>query len=354
MARSARSGSLSDLERLLVTQRRDDDRLNREQRKQDQEQEKAREQEHLESRQREADAKTAEVQEQLRVLDEILTGILPRPAMTFERLMSTAKVPAFEPGELGQVLPAPDWSEFAPVPPQGLKRLRRARYAQELTQAQDRFKAAQTEHQQLQAQRRQALAVAKAAYDGQVTRERARAVKRNAYVAERRSAFAARDADAVEWFAGSLLKASRYPDGFPRERQVSYTAEHRNVTVEAELPPVAVVPQVRAYRYIRTRDVIEPVARQATEIKQRHERLVCCVALRTLHELFTATPPEVVAAVTFRGRVTTVDGATGKPSRAQLVSVSADRATFDDLVLAAVEPQACLARLNALEETRLG
>jgi restriction system protein len=345
----ARSGSLADLERLLVAQRRDDVRLDREQRKLDQEQERTRQQEHLESRQREADVKSAAVQEQLRVLDEILTGILPRPAMTFERLMSVPKVPPFDPGELGQVLAAPDWSEFAPVPPQGLKRLRRARHARELAQARDRFQAAEAEHAQQQAQRRQALAVAKAAYDSQVTRERARAVKRNTHVTERQSAFAARDPDAVEWFAGRLLKASRYPDGFPREHQVSYAAQDRNLTVEAELPPVSVVPAVRAYRYVRARDVIEPVARTETEISQRYDRFVACIALRTLHELFSATPAEVVAAVTFRGRVTTVDGATGKPSRAQLVSVSADRATFGDLVLAAVDPQACLARLNALE-----
>src|ERR1700733_15403235 len=98
----ARSGSLSDLERLLVTQRREDERLNREQRKLDQEQEKARQLEQLESRQREADEASASVQEQVRVLDEVLTGILPRPALTFERLLSVPKVPPFDPGELGQ------------------------------------------------------------------------------------------------------------------------------------------------------------------------------------------------------------------------------------------------------------
>jgi restriction system protein len=343
-----RSGSLSDFERRLVAQRREDDRLDREQRRQDKEREKARQQEHLESRQREADEKNAAVQEQVKILEEILTGILPRPALTFERLMAAPKVPLFDPGELGQVLAAPDWSEFAPAPPQGLNRLLRARYTDQLAQARGRFQAAEAEHKLRESQRRQALAVAKASYHQKVTQERARVARRNAYVAGRQSAFAAGEAGAVEWFAGSLLKASRYPDGFPREHQVSYQAEDRNVAVEAELPPVSVVPSVRAYRYVQARDVIEPVPRQESEIRQRYDRLVSCVALRTLHEIFTATPPEVVAAVTFRGRVTTVDLATGKPSRAHLVSMSAGRPVFDDLVLAAVDPEACVARLNAL------
>jgi restriction system protein len=56
----------------------------------------------------------------------------------------------------------------------------------------------------------------------------------------------------------------------------------------------------------------------------------------------------VVATVTFRGRVTTIDPATGQPSRAHLVGVSARRGVFEELVLAAVDPVACVARLNAL------
>jgi restriction system protein len=207
---------------------------------------------------------------------------------------------------------------------------------------------AEAEHRQRESQRRQALAVAKATYDKKVTQERARAARRNAYVADRQSAFAVGDPDAVEWFASCVLKASRYPDGFPREHQVAYQPESRSLTVDAELPPINIVPAVRAYRYVRARDVIEPVPRQETEISQRYDRLVSCVALRTLHEIFTVTPPGVVAAVTFRGRVTTTDPATGQPSRAQLVSVSAGRGVFDDLVLAAVDPVACVARLNAL------
>jgi restriction system protein len=344
----ARTGSLSDFERRLVAQRREDDRLDREQRRQGTEREKALRQEHLESRQREADSRSAAVQEQVKILDEILTGILPRPALTFERLMAAANVPPFDPGELGQVPAASGWSEFAPVPPQGLNRLRRAHYARQLAQAQGRFQAAGAEHERRESQRRQALAIAKARYDRQVTQERARAARRNAYVSSRQSAFATGDAGAVEWFAGCLLTASRYPGGFPREHQVAYSAEQRNLTVDAELPPVSVVPPVRAYRYVQARDVVEPVPRQENEIRQRYDRLVSCVALRTLHEIFTATPPEVVAAVTFRGRVTSVDLATGKPSHAQLVSVSAGRPAFDDLVLAAVDPQACLVHLNAL------
>jgi restriction system protein len=64
--------------------------------------------------------------------------------------------------------------------------------------------------------------------------------------------------------------------------------------------------------------------------------------LRTLHEIFAATPADVVEAIVFNGRVRPIDRATGKPDRPHLLSVSAERSVFEDLVLASVEPAACL------------
>jgi restriction system protein len=99
---------------------------------------------------------------------------------------------------------------------------------------------------------------------------------------------------------------------------------------------------------VKSRDAIDPLPRPATEIKQRYARLIASVALRVLHEIFSATPGDVIEAVVFNGRVSTIDRATGKPSRPHLLSVEAERSVFTDLVLASVEPAACLRRLNAL------
>ena len=99
---------------------------------------------------------------------------------------------------------------------------------------------------------------------------------------------------------------------------------------------------MRGYRYVKARDAVDPLPRPQGETRQRYKRLIACVALRTLHEIFTSTPSEVVEAVVFNGRLSTTDRATGKPARPHLLSVSAERAVFEDLVLAAVEPAACL------------
>jgi restriction system protein len=158
---------------------------------------------------------------------------------------------------------------------------------------------------------------------------RAKAAAENAALETRRAGFAAGDPEAVEWFASRVLDASRYPDGFPRQYQVAYRPENRDVVVEFELPPQTVIPAVRGYRYIKARDAIDPLPRPATEVKQRYARLIASVALRNLHEIFAATPGDVVEAVVFNGRVSTIDRATGKPARPHLLSVEAERPTFE-------------------------
>ena len=347
-----RSGNASDWQQRLAAQRQEAEQLAAERRQQVRDREKARQEDYLEAQQRAAEEQTAVVQEQVKSLEEVLTSVLPLPPMSFDRLMATARTPPFDPGPLDVARPAPDWNDFAPAEPHGWRRLlhrflgRTARNRRQVAQAQGRFEAAAAEHRQQESERRQALAVATAKYHQKVTEERGRAAARNAYVARRQAAFAAGEAESVVWFVRCVLKASRYPDDFPREYQVAYDPEHRNVAVEFELPARRVVPPARAYRYLQARDIIEPVPRPEREIGQRYERLISGLALRTLHEIFTATAPDVVRAVSFTGYVSSTDPATGKPVRGPLLSVSAERPVFEDLVLAAVEPATCLAGLG--------
>jgi restriction system protein len=204
------------------------------------------------------------------------------------------------------------------------------------------------DYQRAEEHRLAALSQAQEQHERKVVEARFAAAAHNAEVEARRTGFATGDAEAVEWFVSRVLDDSRYPDGFPRQYRVAYRPENRDVVIEFELPPQQVVPQVRCYRYVKVRDASDPLPRPQNEIKQRYARLIASIALRTLHEVFAATPSEVVEAVVFNGRVSTIDRSTGKPDRPHLLSVSAERPVFEDLVLASVEPAACLKRLNAL------
>jgi restriction system protein len=351
----ARSGSLAAWEQRLANQRREDDRQARQKRQAERDAERIRQQEHLASRQQEAEERTAEAQARMQALGEVLTSVLPLRPLTFERLLAVPRTPDFDPGPLTAARPAPEWKDYAPAPATGLSRLfgggrRQARQAAEA--ARTKYDAAVAEHQRQEAGRRQELAAAKATYDKKVTEERAKTAARNAYVTHRQTAFATRDPDAVQWFAGCVLRAGRYPDGFPREYRVTYAPAARCLQVDLQLPGREVVPAVRAYRYVKTRDAVDPVPRSENEISQAHERLVACVALRALHEIFGALPADLVQAVALTGWAATTDRATGTPVRPRLIGLHADRATFAALVLDAVDPVACLSHLTAQSSAR--
>ena len=347
-----RSGNASDWQHRLAAQRQEAEQLAAERRQQVRDRAKARQQEHLEAQQEAAAEQTAAVQEQVKSLEEVLTSVLPLPPMSFDRLMVTPRTPPFDPGPLGAADPGPDWNDFAPAERTGLARSLKflnatRRFKRQTAQARGRFEAAKTEHQQHEEQRQQKLAVARAKYHKKLTEARAQAAARNAYVASRQSGFTARAAESVAWFVRCVLKASRYPDGFPHEYQVTYDRQTRRVAVEFELPPRDMVPPVRGYRYVKARDAIEPVPRPEDEISERYERLISAIALRTLHEMFSATPADIIRAASFTGYVSSTDQATGKPVRPHLLAVSAERPAFEDLVLAEVDPSACLAHLGA-------
>jgi len=342
----ARSGSLAAWEQRLANQRREDDRQARQKRQAERDAERLRQQEHLSSRQQEAVDQTAEVQARMKALGEVLTSVLPLRPLTFERLLAEPRIPEFEPGPLAAAASAPEWKDYAPAPATGLARFFGTGRQARLAEAQARFDAAVAAHQRQEAERRQALAAAKATYDRKVTEERARTAARNAYVASRQKAFAARDPEAVQWFAVAALRASRYPDGFPRDYQVTYDPRAHSLAVDLELPPREVIPAVRAYRYVKTRDAVEPTPRAEHDIDQAHERLVACVALRALHELFAALPADLVQSVTLTGWTAVTDRATGTPARPRLIDLRADRPVFTAMVLDAVDPLACLSHLT--------
>src|SRR6266536_6318154 len=101
----SRGGGSSQWERQVAAQRREAERQARERARWEKEQEKGLKQRHLESQQRAAEAKAAGVEQQIKVLDEMLTSTLPLAPFSFNRMMVTPEIPRFDPGSLGRSSP---------------------------------------------------------------------------------------------------------------------------------------------------------------------------------------------------------------------------------------------------------
>src|SRR5215472_9567136 len=113
----------SNWERQQAAIRRELERQAREQVRIAKEREKERLRLHLESQQKTADDKSAKVDRQIKVLDEILIGALSRRSLSFDQMRVIAQLPRFDPGLLGTPGTSPGWTAFAPAPPGALSRL---------------------------------------------------------------------------------------------------------------------------------------------------------------------------------------------------------------------------------------
>jgi restriction system protein len=164
-------------------------------------------------------------------------------------------------------------------------------------------------------------------------------------------AFNSRGSEAFVDVLQQALATSVYPDGLHGSCAAMFRPEARELLVEYELPRQSVVPAVTGYRYLKTKDDIQPLPRKDAEIKKLYEMLVARVALRTLAEAFDAASATLVSGIVFNGYVSSKDRATVKPIRPLLISVHATRDAFGEIVLdePELDPKACLiGYLNAV------
>lgn len=306
---------------------------------------------YIEERKTAAAELTAEIDARIAELDSVLVdGIDNRVDVSFESLKQDVEIQVFDPAGLEVPLPPPDWADFAPKPPRALRLAfgGAAKHDREVAARRADFDQACLQHAATEADRRRRLEERRRLHEHDVAASTAAVRQRNASVDEFEQAVRAGEEEQVAELLTLVLDASQYPEGFPHTYRVIHRSQPKQVVVDYELPPQEVVPLEREHRYVQTRDSIDVVNRPVREVKERYARLVAEVALRTLHELFAADLGGVVDVVTFNGRVSTIDKATGQPTRPHLVSVGTTREQFESLVLTDLDPVVCLRHLNAL------
>ena len=147
------------------------------------------------------------------------------------------------------------------------------------------------------------------------------------------------------------LAASNYPDGLHGSCAALYRPEAMELLVEYELPRQDAIPAVVGYRYVKSKDLVQPEPRRDADIKKLYADLLARVTLRTLAEAFDAVPASLVNGIVFNGYVSAKDRATGKPIRPLLISTNATREAFGEIELdePELDPVMCLrGYLNAI------
>jgi restriction system protein len=349
---AARQQEFRDYRRAETRAVREAARARRDRRRQAAVDERARQQLYVDDRRAEAAGMAEDVRARVAELERLLrAGIRDRPVITFADLRRAGTYPAFDAGRFGPPLSPPQWDHFAPEePPERGKFFggaARARFEQQLDSARADYDRAVERYRAAETERRRQLEGHLAAYDAAAAAFAAAVAEHNAGVDQFQRDCWAADPDAVAQFCTLVLGSSVYPDGFPRQTRTVYRPDQKEVVIEWELPPRSVIPHDRDYQYVITRDAIDALPRAEEEIKELYRSVIGQVALRTIHEILVSTPGSVIKLVTFYGKVSSIDPASGEPAQPLLLQVTAEREVFGTYVLSALDPVDRLKQLNA-------
>jgi restriction system protein len=103
--------------------------------------------------------------------------------------------------------------------------------------------------------------------------------KRNSSMDEKQASYLRSDPRAIEDYCEMVLNASEYPAEFPSAFELDYIAETRMLVVDYSLPTIQALPSAKAYRYIATRDEIQPVAVAESWLNRTYDSV--CIKFRS-------------------------------------------------------------------------
>ncbi|MFN0090062.1 MAG: restriction endonuclease [Acidimicrobiales bacterium] len=258
--------------------------------------------------------------------------------------------PPFNPGALALPAPPPDARSYTPAAPTGIGKLlpgARARHEQRTNDARQQFELDRARWEESENHRLQRLQTLQGQYNAWHETERLRVAAQHAEIDRFVAALQDASVDAVTTCFEMVLDGSVWPDGFPQSFVLAYDAGSRLLGVDYTLPSMDVIPSVKSYKYVKTRDEITSVELPAAQRRSIYMQVITQSALRILHEVFEADRTGIVETMALNCFVNTIDPATGQPIQPCLLSVRTSRDSFVALNLRQVDPVACLRALAA-------
>jgi restriction system protein len=170
----------------------------------------------------------------------------------------------------------------------------------------------------------------------------------NKTILDFRRRYEAGSAEAVERYMQMVLERSSYPDPISLDPDVRFDEATKTLVVNCWLPEPALIPKVVEHKFVASRKEIKPVEMKPKEFEAYYDDVIHQVALRTVHEVFTADHGLTSEAVVFNGWVRRVDRKTGTPFTSCVLSVEVSAKRFAELDLANVSPKECVRGLKGI------
>ena len=293
-----------------------------------------------------AEGLNAEIQQRDCAAEGLLAQALAKdPKLDLDLQLQVFKPAKFDEAPWASAKPEP--ADFAVPSPNAIARVMPGagkRFAARQREAEERLAAAEAKYGEARAARDGAYQ----AFQGIEQSRHAEIVRHNEAVNAVRDGLLAGEHGPVVTYYGMVLDESMGDEADAVGAEVGYSPESRHLVVDLELPDMGVIPEESGYRYVKSTDSIEPIARPATKRRAAYANLISQVALKCVDSVFRGGQGDAVESLTLNGMLDAVDPATGQEVRVCLLSVRVTDDTFRTLNLGAVQPEQCLKSLKAL------
>ena len=277
----------------------------------------------------------ADAGEELQQLTGLLSAAAAEPARDLDEFRRA--VPAEPAPTIADVAgpPRPQWSQYAPAQP-GLFGHRR--YDRAVAAARAQLDADLARHDQTLAS-----GLAELTRRHQLCAEE----HRRSHEAEWEAITAGTSVgnpDAVDTLAARSLRISTALRGLIEGGRTTYDPAARELVLEIDIPDTDVIPSEQGWKYVVSRTSVVPTPIKPSEAAAIYAGLVAQVILAVLDACFRSCGAKTVDVLSVNGHVQTINPATGRPDHPCLVTVTTDRATFEeiDLLHPKLDPKACL------------
>jgi restriction system protein len=323
----------------------------------------------LEEMQDEAEGMTEELEQQLEDIDGILESTLDHDDFyDLEQLRRHVKHPDFSSPHQVQLEPVkvePLPSEPIYEEPKWLRILPRSARESATLRASEKFKVKhakwQKKHTEVKAinkkeaeswdrnekDRLDSLSKAEEKYKAKCLQNEIEIQKANAELDQVIRGLPLGDPNSVETYIYLVLAESDYPDDLHPDFDLSFDPITRELTLKVRVADPDGIPRVASYRFQKsTGEILEKLQSQK-DFKERYQRYVCNVVLRSIHEVLEADRTNVIQSVSASAWVKHFSPGTGKETETVLLNVSTSRSEFGQLDLKRVVALSALEAMGA-------
>ncbi|MFZ0871972.1 MAG: restriction endonuclease [Rhodanobacter sp.] len=269
----------------------------------------------------------------------------------FESLRKDPVAPALDLGHIPPELAEPRLHDFELTAPWTIFRwipLVRTWHERRQAEAYGRFDEACRQCQQSNRERQVMLETARSDHGAAIEQAHREAEERNQFLLRAQEYLRQGAPTFCDSHYAHVLSTQKFPERFDLTYKAAYAKESRQVVVEVDLPPMqAVIPAVKAYKYVKRSDSVTQTPRPERERKVLYAQVIAQIVLRSLSRLFTADYLGVVDSVVLNGIVEAINPGTGRSARSCIISVRTTLDAFTEIDLLLADPVAALQTLKA-------